>query len=115
MITALKASTIDCVSESTNSKLESLDKILGKVKGIDVEQAVEKIGDFGFFEGNVVRTVQGGIEIDTPTSLPTMVWCSDVADVPEVESGDRLLAFGKAAENRNGECVIYGQAIFKKD
>ena len=93
--------------------IPQLEKLIPKIKGADISDAVSNIGKFGFYVGMVANVTDKGVEVDSPTALPVMCWTSSIEDVPNISEGDEVLVFGRSYENRSADVNLSASAIFK--
>lgn len=104
----------DEVAKAEDPKLPTLDEAMKKITPKELDFINEDIGTTSFYHGTVSRIVDGGIEIDNYTSFPVMCWLGDkVEDVDEIEIGDRVIVYGRVAESRRGDYVIYAMSAYK--
>ena len=105
----------DVIVTANNQKLDKIDSIMSMVSTKSIGEAENDIGTTGFYEGRVSRITEYGFEIDSMTSLPVMAWTSSVdQDLSDIALGDSVVVYGRVAESRRGDAVIYANAIHKK-
>jgi hypothetical protein len=92
-----------------NTDFPTIEKIGGQLAWEDIDKATTQVGKAGCYKGEVVRTVNGGVEVDSPTSIPVMCWCDNV--LTEASPGSEVYVLGRVAENKSGDLVIYANAI----